>query len=55
MPFLTHSTIERYFEGQLVSTEVIEVWEKTEEELLQEKQEELLRIYNEIQSLQNNI
>ena len=42
---------EIYDENGLVRVEFIEVDEPTTEELLAEKQAELLRIYNEIQEL----
>lgn len=45
---------EIYDENGLIKVEYIEVEnEKTSEELLKEKQEELLRIYNEIQNIKN--
>lgn len=45
---------EIYDDNGLVSIEFIEVEdEKTSEELLKEKEEELLRIYNEIQQIKN--
>lgn len=45
---------EIYDDNGLVRIEFIEVEEQTTEEILAEKQEELLRIYNEIQELKNN-
>lgn len=45
---------EIYDENGLVRVEFIEVEEQTTEELLAEKQAELLRIYKEIQDLQND-
>lgn len=45
---------EIYDDNGLVRVEFIEVEEQTTEEILAEKQEELLRIYNEIQELKNN-
>lgn len=45
---------EIYDDNGLVKVEYIEVEnEKTIEELLKEKQEELLKIYNEIQNIKN--
>lgn len=45
---------EIYDENGLVKVEYIEVEdEKTPEELLKEKEAELLRIYNEIQNIKN--
>ena len=45
---------EIYDKNGLVTVEFIEVkYEKTPEELLKEKEEELLRIYNEIQNIKN--
>ena len=45
---------EIYDENGLVKVEYIEVeYEKTPEELLKEKEAELLRIYNEIQNIKN--
>jgi hypothetical protein len=45
---------EIYGDNGLVKVEYIEVEnQKTIEELLKEKQEELLRIYNEIQQIKN--
>lgn len=46
---------EIYDDNGLVRVEFIEVDEITQEEILAEKQAELLRIYKEIQELQNNI
>ena len=45
---------EIYDENGLVKIEFIEVEEPTQEEILAEKQAELLRIYKEIQDLQND-
>jgi len=45
---------EIYDDNGLVRVEFIEVDEITQEELLSEKQAELLRIYKEIQDLQND-
>jgi hypothetical protein len=45
---------EIYDDNGLVRVEFIEVDEITQEELLAEKQAELLRIYKEIQDLQND-
>ena len=45
---------EIYDENGLVIVEFIEVEELTAEEILAEKQSELLRIYKEIQDLQND-
>lgn len=39
----------------LISIEEIEIDEPTPEELLKEKQDELLKIYNEIQLIQSQI
>jgi hypothetical protein len=46
---------EIYDDNGLVRVEFIEVEETTQEEILAEKQAELIRIYKEIQELQNNI
>jgi hypothetical protein len=45
---------EIYDDNGLVRVEFIEVEETTQEEILAEKQAELLRIYKEIQDLQND-
>lgn len=45
---------EIYDDNGLVKVEFIEVEELTAEEILAEKQAELLRIYKEIQDLQND-
>jgi len=45
---------EIYDDNGLLRVEFIEVEEPTQEELLAEKQAELLRIYKEIQDLQND-
>jgi hypothetical protein len=45
---------EIYDENGLVRVEFIEVDEPTQEELLADKEAELLRIYKEIQELKNN-
>jgi hypothetical protein len=44
---------EIYDENGLVSIEFIEVEEQTQEEILAEKEAELMRIYNEIQQMKN--
>ena len=44
---------EIYDENGLVSIEFIEVEEQTQEEILAEKEAELVRIYNEIQQVKN--
>lgn len=46
---------EIYDDNGLLRVEFIEVDEPTQEELLAEKQTELIKIYKEIQELQNNI
>jgi hypothetical protein len=46
---------EIYNEEGLVSVEFIEVAEPTQEELIAQKEAELLAIYEEIQNLKNNI
>lgn len=51
---MTQIRNEIYDDNGLVRVEYIEVEdEKTPEELLKEKEEELLRIYNEIQQIKN--
>lgn len=44
---------EIYDNDGLVRVEFIEVEEQTQEEILAEKQAELIRIYNEIQQIKN--
>jgi len=46
---------EIYDDNGLVRVEFIEIEGPTQEELLAEKEAELLRIYKEIQELKNNI
>jgi hypothetical protein len=41
-------------QGNIIKIEIIQVDEPSQEELLAEKQAELLRIYKEIQDLQND-
>lgn len=45
---------EIYDDNGLVSVEFIEVEDVTQEELIKEKETELLRIYQEIQNIKNN-
>jgi len=52
---MTQIRNEIYDDNGLIEVQFIEVDdEKTSEELLSEKEAELLRIYNEIQQLKNN-
>ena len=44
---------EIYDDNGLVKVEYIEVEDTTQEDLLKQKEEELLRIYNEIQQIKN--
>lgn len=44
---------EIYDDNGLVRVEFIEVEEQTQEEILAEKEAELIRIYNEIQQIKN--
>ena len=39
---------------ELVHSEIIEVEEPTQEELIAQKEQELLNMYNELQALKNN-
>jgi hypothetical protein len=52
MPQVRH---EIYDENGLVEVQFIEVAEPTQEELIAQKEAELLAIYEEIQNLKNNI
>jgi hypothetical protein len=45
---------EIYDDNGLISVEFIEVEDLTQEELIKEKETELLRIYQEIQDIKNN-
>jgi hypothetical protein len=44
---------EIYDDNGLVSVEFIEIEDTTQEDLLKQKEEELVRIYNEIQQIKN--
>lgn len=44
---------EIYDDNGLVSVEFIEIEDTTQEDLLKQKEEELLRIYKEIQEIKN--
>ena len=50
---MTQIRNEIYDDNGLVRVEFIEVEEQTQEEILAEKEAELMRIYNEIQQMKN--
>lgn len=50
---MTQIRNEIYDDNGLVRVEFIEVEEQTQEEILAEKEAELIRIYNEIQQIKN--